>query len=65
MDALLVGLIWLLVYVLIVCVICYIIARLAAQFLPGAAAYTWIIWCIAGLIIIIMALRLLGPALPH
>ncbi len=59
----LVGLIWLLVYALIIFVVAYIVARLASQFMPGAAAYVWIIYAIAGLILLIMALRLFRPLL--
>jgi hypothetical protein len=64
MDALLVGLVWLLVYALVIAVVLYIVTRLAAQFVPGFAPYTWIAWAIGGLILLIMAIRLLGPALP-
>jgi hypothetical protein len=32
--------------------------------MPGFAPYAWIVWCIAGLIILILALRLLTPHLP-
>lgn len=65
MDALLIGLIWLLVYALVLGIIIYIVTRLLAQFAPGAAAFTWIVWAIGGLILLILALRLFSPALPH
>jgi flagellar biogenesis protein FliO len=63
-EGLLVGLIWLLIYALIIAVILYVIVRLVAQFVPGAAPYTWILWCIGGLILILLAIRLLGSAIP-
>lgn len=64
MEALIAGLIWLLIYALVIAVVCYVVARLVAQFVPGAAAYVWIIWCIGGLILLLMAIQLLKPALP-
>lgn len=63
MEALLTGLIMLLIYALVICVVAYIVTRLVAQFVPGAAAFTWVIWAIAGLIVLILALRLFAPAL--
>jgi hypothetical protein len=63
MDALLVGLIWLLIYALLIAIICYIVVRLVAQFVPGFAPFTWIVWCIGGLILLILALRLFSPFL--
>jgi len=30
---------------------------------PGFAAFAWIVWCIGGLILLVMALRLFAPAL--
>jgi hypothetical protein len=63
MDALLVGLIWLLIYALVVAIVCYIVTRLAAQFVPGFAPFVWIVWCIGGLILLILALRLFSPVL--
>lgn len=65
MDALLVGLIWLLVYALIIGVVCWIVTRLIAQFFAPAAAFTWVVWAIGGLILLLMIVRLLVPALPH
>jgi len=64
MEALLVGLIWLLVYALIIGVVCYIITRIVAQFFPAGAGFTWIIWCIGGLILLILIIRLLTSTLP-
>lgn len=64
MEAVLAGLIWLLIYALIVAIVCFIVTRIMVQFLPGAAAWTWVIWCIGGLILLILALRLLAPLLP-
>lgn len=60
----LVGLIWLLVYGLVIAVVCYIVARLLAQFLPAATAYVWIVWVIGGLIWLILAIRLLSGVVP-
>lgn len=65
MEGLLTGLIWLLVYALIICVVVYVIARLATQFMPGAAAYVWLLWAIGGILLLIMALRLFAPVLGH
>lgn len=63
MEGLLVGLITLLIVAIVIAVVCYIVARLVAQFVPGAAPYTWLIWAIGGLILLIYALRLFAPAL--
>lgn len=63
MDALLVGLIWLLIYALVIAIVVYILTRLAAQFVPGFASFVWIVWCIGGLILLILALRLFAPLL--
>lgn len=63
MEGLLTGLIGLLIVAIVVAVICYIVARLVAQFMPGAAAYTWLVYAIGGLILLIYALRLFTPAL--
>lgn len=63
MDAVLVGLVWLLIYALIVALVCFIVTRLASQFVPGFAAFAWIVWCIGGLILLILALRLFAPSL--
>lgn len=64
MEALLVGLIWLLVYALCIALVCYIVVRLASQFFPGFAPYAWVVWCIGGLILLILALRLFAPMMP-
>ena len=64
MEALLFGLIWLLIYALIICIVAYIVVRIASQLMPGFAPYAWVVWAIAGLIILILALRLLTPLLP-
>ena len=63
MEGLLVGLIGLLVVAIVIMVVCYIVARLLGQMMPGAAPYVWIIYAIGGLIILIYALRLFAPAL--
>lgn len=63
MEGLLVGLIWLLIYALVIAIVCYIVTRLASQFMPGFAPYAWIVWCIGGLILLILALRLFSPML--
>jgi hypothetical protein len=39
------------------------VTRLAAQFVPGFAPFVWIVWCIGGLILLVMALRLFAPTL--
>lgn len=59
-----IGLVWLLIYALIICVICWIVTRLVAQFAPGGAGYAWIVWAIGGLILLILALRLVAAAVP-
>lgn len=64
MEALLAGLIWLLVYALVIALVCWIVTRIAGQLMPGAAPWLWIVWAIGGLIWLILALRLLGPLLP-
>lgn len=63
MDAVLVGLVWLLIYALIVALACFIVARLFAQFAPAAVGWSWIVWCIGGLILLLLALRLFAPLL--
>jgi hypothetical protein len=62
-EGLLTGLITLLVIAIVIAVICYIVARLASQFVPGLAPYVWLVWAIGGLIVLVFALRLFGPAL--
>jgi hypothetical protein len=63
-EALIGALIWLLIYALIICVLCWIVTRIIAQFVPGAAAWAWIVWAIGGLILLLLALRLFAPLLP-
>lgn len=63
MEGLITGLITLLVLALVISVVCYIVARLIAQFIPGAGAYTWVIWAIGGLILLLFVVRLFAPAL--
>lgn len=63
MEGLLSGLITLLVVVIIVMVVAYIVARLLTQFVPGAAPFAWLVYAIAGLIVLLYALRLFAPAL--
>lgn len=43
--------------------VCYIVVRLITQFFPGFAAFAWIVWCIGGLILLLLALRLFAPLL--
>mgnify|MGYP001589395933 CR=1 FL=1 len=64
-EALIAGLIWLLIWALFVAVICYVVTRLIAQFLPGAAGIGWIFWAIGGLVLLLLAFRLFGPLLPR
>jgi hypothetical protein len=45
-------------------IICYVVTRLAAQFFPAGAAFTWVVWCIGGLILLLLALQVFAPALP-
>lgn len=63
MEGLLTGLITLLIVAIIVAVVAYIVARLVAQFVPGAAPYTWLVYAIGGLILLIYALRVFAPHL--
>ena len=64
MDALISGLIFLLILALVVAVVCFIVAKIVGQFVPGAGPYTWIIWAIGGLIVLLYAVRLLMPHMP-
>ena len=64
METVLVGLIWLLIFALFIALVCYIVTRLASQFIPGFAAYAWIIWAIGGLFVLLAVIRLFAPALP-
>ena len=62
MDTILLSLIWLLVYALVIAIVCYVVTRLAVQFVTGFAPFIWIVWCIGGLVLLVMALRLFaGP----
>lgn len=63
MEALLVGLIWLLVYALAIALVCWIVVRLVSQFFAAFAAFAWIVWAIGGLILLVLAIRTLTPAL--
>lgn len=63
MDAALTSLVWLLIYALAICLVAYIVVRLISQFFAGFDAFAWIIWAIAGLILLILALRLFSPLL--
>lgn len=63
-EGILPGLIWLLVYALVVAIGCFIVSRILAMFAPGGAAYSWIIWCIGGLLLLILAIRLLSSVIP-
>jgi uncharacterized membrane protein (DUF373 family) len=63
MAGLIKGLIYLLIAALIVGVICYVIVRLATQFMPGFAPFAWILWVIGGLILLLVALNVFGPTL--
>jgi hypothetical protein len=45
-------------------VVCFIVVRILAMFAPGAAAYTWVVWAIGGLLLLILAIRLLGSVIP-
>jgi hypothetical protein len=60
----LVGLIWLLIFALIVAIVCWVVVRILATFAPPAAAYGWIVWAIGGLLLLILAIRLLGTLIP-
>ena len=64
MEGVLAGLVWLLMYALIVALVCFVVTRILVTFAPPAAAYGWIVWCIGGLLLLILALRLLGGLLP-
>jgi hypothetical protein len=63
MESLLMALIWLLVYALAVAIVAYIVTRLASQFVPGFAPFAWIVWAIAGLVLLLLAVRLFSPLL--
>jgi hypothetical protein len=60
-DAILVGLVWLLIYALAISLVCYIVSRLVTQFAPGFSPFVWIVWAIGGLILLLLALRLFAP----
>lgn len=57
------GLIYLLIAALVVGLVCYVIVRLASQFMPGFAAWAWIVWVIGGLVVLLIALNVFGGAL--
>lgn len=57
------GLIYLLIGALIVGVVCYVIVRLASQFMPGFAPFAWIVYVIGGLVVLLIALNVFGSAL--
>lgn len=41
---------------------CYIIARILGKFFPGFVEWAWIIWCIGGLVwLLILWVVLIGP----
>lgn len=61
LSALVKGLIYLLIAALVIAIVVYIVARLATQFVPGAAAYVWILWAIGGLVLVLVALNVFGP----
>ena len=64
-TALIVALIWLLIYAFFIGIVCWIVTRLLAQFVPPAAPFTWVIWAIGGLILLLLLMQILLPALPH
>lgn len=64
LEGLIVGLIWLLVYALLIAVVCWIATKLISQFFPPAAAYAWVVWAIGGLVLLLLIVKLLLPALP-
>jgi hypothetical protein len=63
MESVLVTLIWLLVYALVVALVCWVVTKIMATFAPDMVAYAWIVWAIGGLLLIVLALRLLSPLL--
>jgi hypothetical protein len=63
-DALIVGLIWVLIAALILAVVCYVITRLVAQFFPGGGAYGWLVWAIGGLVLLLVIVRTIVPLIP-
>lgn len=63
-TALIVGLIWLLVYALLIGVVCWIVTKLMTQFIPPAAPFAWVVWAIGGLILLLVLIQTLLPALP-
>ncbi len=62
MEGILTALIMALIYCLIVAIVAWIIERLVAQMVPGAASWVWVIRAIAGLICLVILLRVLVPA---
>ena len=63
MSGLVKGVIYLLLAAIVIGIICYIIVRLASQFMPGFAPFAWILWCIGGLVLLLVALNVFGPTL--
>ena len=63
MAGLVKGLIYLLIAALVIGVVCYIIVRLATQFLPGFGPFAWIVYVIGGLVLLLIALQVFGPVL--
>ena len=63
MEPMLIGLIWLLIYALAIALVCYIVVRLITMFVAAFAPFGWIVWCIGGLLLLILALRLFAPML--
>ena len=64
MESVLSALICLLLYTGCIAIVCYIVTRILAQFVPGAAGWAWIVWAIGGLVLLLLALRLFAPLLP-
>jgi len=64
-EALIWGLIYVLVAAGLIAVVCYIITRAGSQFFAGFAPFAWIVWAIGGLILILIMLRVFAPALGH
>lgn len=57
------GAIYLLFAVLIVIIICYIVTRLIEQFFSGASSFSWVIWAIGGLILLLIAWNIFSPGI--
>lgn len=63
-EQVLVALIWLLVYAAVIALACFIVARIVVTFLPAARGWAWIVWCIGGLVLLILAIRMLSGVVP-